>query len=137
MHARARPAWMIGAALLLCPAVAAAGGRYGHHHDYGHHHHGGSDAAWIALGVTGALVGAAILANAATQPRATYAYPPPPPPVYAYPPPAAYEPPDPAGAYAEGYRAGLDDARRARERAATIDYGLGSRATSGTVVPAW
>ena len=114
------------AATLLTTATAQAGGWYGHRgypHYYGHHHHHGDGLA-IALGVTGALVGTAILVDALSGPRyvapaPVYYYPPPPPPVYYQSPPVYYQSAPATDAYAEGYRAGQADARAWSGR---IDY---------------
>jgi hypothetical protein len=127
------------AAALLWVSVAQAGGWYRHCYPRysGHHHHDG----WaIALGVTGAVIGTAIIADALTRPRyvapaPTYYYAPPPPTYYAprtyyQAPPVSY--PSTGYAFTQGYRAGLAEARRyeeGRQRAweESVDYGLGGR----------
>jgi hypothetical protein len=117
----------VAAAVLFTATAAHAGGRHGYGYPYRSHHHHHHNGLAIALGVTGALVGTAILVDAFSRPRYVER------PVYYYPPPA---PPPPAAssadAYAEGYRAGLAEAQRyeeGRRRAwdDRIDYGLGGR----------
>jgi hypothetical protein len=126
---------VLAGTMFFTATAAQAGGWHGGYgrggYGYGHHHNNGLG---IALGVTGAFLGTAILVDALSRPRyvvpATAYYYPPPPPVYYQSPPVVAAPS--SDAYAAGYNAGLADGQRYNQgrRQAwedRVDYGLGGR----------
>ncbi len=126
------PALIVASLLVVSTAHA---GHYGRHYGRSHHHHGGGNGAAIALGVAGAVIGTAIIANAITRPRTTYVvqeappvrvhYYAPAPTYYERPRDSAYYPSARDSAYDEGYRAGIRDARNYAPTDRPIDYGIG------------
>ena len=108
---------------LLTAGTAHAGHGYRTTY-YGHHHHGNGAA--IGLGIPGAIIGTAIIADAISQPRVRYVAPAP---TYYYsPPPTYYQAPAvQEDAYTRGYQDAANEARQyeAGRRQAVIDYGIG------------